>query len=72
MKYTISDVHRKKIAQATTQRGKDRHSRPDRTWNGRRRWKRECKNTSWIRNEADRRGHPKSIHSIREGGRRLL
>lgn len=55
-----------------TQRGKDRHSRPDRTGNGGRRWKRECKNTSWIRNEADHRGHPKSIHSIREGGRRLL
>ena len=67
MKYTISDVHRKKIAQATHSAGKIATVAQIALGTGG-----VCKNTSWIRNEADRRGHPKSIHSIREGGRRLL
>lgn len=72
MKYTISDVHRKKIAQATHSAGKIATVAQIALGTGGVDGSGNVKITSWIRNEADRRGHPKSIHSIREGGRRLL
>ena len=64
MKYTISDVHRKKIAQATHSAGKIATVAQIALGTG------GVDGSGNVKTPAG--SAPKSIHSIREGGRRLL